>query len=331
MRIAVTGGAGFIGSHLVDKLVECGHQVLVFDNLSDGDLANLACVRDRIAFKRVDVRDRDRCMRELGKWQPEAVAHLAAVASVAMSIEQPGYVHDVNLGGTANILLASQQAGARRLVFASSAAVYGPEPALPSSESHAVDPISPYAAQKASGELLAYATRLTWGLETVSLRFFNVFGPRQRSDSPYSGVISIFLESLLTRGRAAITGDGEQSRDFIYVEDVVRAVMSALLGPDPGPGPFNVGRGEAISVRQLYRMLAARLGANDEPCFVERRSCDVRHSRARIARLVKELGVRPAVTIDEGLSRLVSSRQAAMGVLPRVSPWVCEHDDGVVS
>ena len=306
MRIAVTGGAGFIGSHAVEYLAGAGHAVLVLDDLSSGHQSNLSSVRDRIAFERLDVRDRDGCARALAGWRSEAVLHFAAVASPLRSIQDPAAAHDVNLTGTFNVLEAARVGGVRRFIFPGSAAVYGPSPSLPSDESDPLQPVSPYAAQKAAGELLASVYRSVWGLETVTLRFFNVFGERQPADSAYSGVISIFLRALREDGHAVIAGDGEQSRDFIYVSDVVRVVRRALFGEDPGAGPFNVGRGESLSVRSLYSILAARLGVPDEPHFADRRAGDVRHSRARIDRLRHQLGIEPEVSVTAGIDRLLS-------------------------
>jgi len=313
MRIAVTGGAGFIGSHVVERLVARGHELLVLDDLSTGSLQNLVGGLDQARLERVDVRDRAACAASLAAWRPEALLHLAAVASVPRSVAEPALVHDVNANGTFNVLDAFRVSGGRRFVFASSAAVYGPEPMLPSDEADPVNPASPYAAQKAGAELLLRAYRSVWGLETVALRFFNVFGERQRPDDPYSGVLSLFSAGLRAKGRATITGDGEQSRDFIYVGDVVRAIVVALIEADPGFGPVNVGRGESTTIRQLYRLLAGRLGVADAPEFVETRPGDVHHSRARIDRLHAALGIWPEVTVAEGIARLLAWQSGAPG------------------
>jgi nucleoside-diphosphate-sugar epimerase len=305
MRIVVTGGAGFIGSHLVDALVRSEHQVLVLDDLSTGSRQNLSGAGERARFEQLDIRDRQRCADALAAWQPRAVAHLAAVASPLRSIEQPSYAHDVNLTGTLNILEASRLCGARRFVFPGSAAVYGPEPSLPSDETDAVQPVSPYAVQKVAGELLAAVYRRTWGLEAVSLRFFNVFGERQPVGGAYSGVISAFVSALRRGEVVTISGDGGQTRDFIHVADVVRAVVRALTGDDPGNGPYNIARGEALSVRRLHTLLAERLGAPDVTHFSSDRPGDVRHSRAKIDRMISGLGVRPEITVEAGIDRLL--------------------------
>jgi len=311
MRIAVTGGAGFIGSHVVEQIVARGHEALVIDDFSSGSPDNLASVRGAIEIEQQDVCNGAACARLLSAWRPDAVLHLAAIASVVRSIEEPRLTHEVNLNGAFNLLEAARDAGVRRFVFASSAAVYGLLPALPSAETDPLAPVSPYAAQKAAGEALCRAYRSAWGLETAALRFFNVFGERQRADSPYSGVISLFLEALSTHGQATISGDGEQSRDFIYVGDVARAVVAALTRSDPGFGPFNIARGEQTSIRALYTLVANATGSADAPLFAPARPGDVRHSRAQIAGMRGVLGVEPAVAVVDGIARLAAWRTAA--------------------
>jgi UDP-glucose 4-epimerase len=306
MRVLVTGGAGFLGSHAVQQLVVSGHDVTAFDNLSSGSRDNLQPDDGSVRLVCGDVRDREACMKMLSQTRPEAIAHLAAVASVPRSIVEPELAHEVNVDGTFNVLEAARRFGVRRFVFISSAAVYGSSPRLPSSEDDPVAPASPYAAQKAAGELLAAAYRSTWGMETLSLRLFNVFGERQRGDSSYSGVISIFIDKLRRSESVAITGDGQQSRDFIYVPDVVSAIALSLCGDDPGPGPFNVGRGESITIRQLISMIARHLGRDDDPFFTSDRPGDVKHSRACIRRAAGILKFVPQFSVEEGLVRLIS-------------------------
>jgi UDP-glucose 4-epimerase len=305
VRVAVTGGAGFIGSHTVELLLAQGHDVLVIDNLATGSRANLAAAVEPPEFADLDLRDLRGCRGLLARWQPDAVLHLAAVASVPRSISEPALVHDVNLNGTLSALEAARRCGVRRFVFAGSAAVYGLDPPLPAGELDPVVPGSPYAAQKAAAELLLRGYRATWGIETVVLRLFNVFGERQRPDSGYSGVISIFAEALRRHGYATISGDGEQTRDFIHVRDAARALSAAVTVPDPGPEPINVARGAALSIRELYRLIAGRLELPDEPRFGPERVGDVRHSLARVERMHEALGVIPVVTIEQGLDRLL--------------------------
>ncbi|HZQ35880.1 MAG TPA: NAD-dependent epimerase/dehydratase family protein [Dehalococcoidia bacterium] len=310
MRIVVTGGAGFIGSHCVELLAAGGHDLLVLDDLSSGSLDNLARAGSRVRFTRLDVRDAAALGTSFAAFRPHAVLHLAAIASVVRSVEDPAATFAVNLGGTLHALEAARVAGARRFVFASSAAVYGLEPALPSHESDPLRPVSPYAAHKAAGELLCASYRAAFGLETVPLRFFNVFGARQRPDSPYSGVISLFVEALASGGSATILGDGEQTRDFIAVGDVAAAVAAALCGPDPGGDPINLGRGESLSVRRLYSLIAQALGAADAPAFGPERAGDVRHSRAAIEALRHRLCVTPVVPVHEAIAELARHRRA---------------------
>ncbi len=301
----MTGGRGFIGSHLVDALVLQGHRVLVVDDLSTPAVAAPAEQATTVEFALLDVRERAGIQALLQDWRPDAVAHLAAIASVPRSIDEPALAHDVNLNGAFAALEAARIAGVRRFVFAGSAAVYGDEPPLPCDEAAPLAPVSPYAAQKAAGELLARAYRAAWGLQTVNLRFFNVFGERQQAGSPYSGVISSFVAGMLRRGNATIYGDGGQTRDFIYVGDVALALCAALLGPDPGPEPINVARGESTSIRKLYRTLARLIGVPDEPAFAAARAGDVRHSLATVARLRERLGVEATVSVEDGLRRVV--------------------------
>lgn len=303
MRVAITGGAGFIGGHAARTLSEAGHTVLVLDDLSTGRAENLP---PGVALRRLDVRDTAALAETLTVFHPEAVLHLAAIASVERSIADPLGTFAVNLGGTASTLEAARLSGARRFVFASSAAVYGPRPPLPCVETAPLAPASPYAAHKAAGELLARAYRASWGLETVALRFFNVYGPGQRPNDPYAGVIVRFIAALAGREQATIAGDGSQTRDFVAVEDAARAIVAALAGPDPGAEPINVGSGEALSIRTLHTLLSALLGAPDEPCFVPPRPGDVLHSRADIDRMRTVLGIEPRTTIAAGLERLIA-------------------------
>jgi len=309
MRVAITGGAGFIGGHAARTLSEAGHVVLVLDDLSTGRAENLP---PGVLLRHLDVRDTAALTEALATFLPDAVLHLAAVASVEQSIADPMGTFAVNLGGTASALEAARLSGARRFVFASSAAVYGPHPPLPCVETAPLVPASPYAAHKAAGELLARAYRASWGLETVTLRFFNVYGPGQRPDDPYAGVIARFIAALASGQPATIAGDGSQTRDFVAVEDAARAIVAALVGPDPGVEPINVGSGEALSVRALHTLLARLLEAPDKPRFVPPRPGDVLHSRADIGRMRAVLGVAPGIAIEDGLRRLTAWHQSCL-------------------
>jgi UDP-glucose 4-epimerase len=232
MRILLTGGAGFIGSHTTTALLAAGHESLVLDDLSTGSAANLP---DGVPLQHADVRDHEAVQAAFAAFRPHAVLHLAALVSVPRSIEEPQLAHDINLGGLAVTLEAARRSAAQRFVFASSAAVYGPRPRLPSHEDDLLDPVSPYAAQKAAAELIGRAYRAAYGLETVALRYFNVYGEGQRADDAYAGVIARFRRTLIAGERATISGDGSQSRDFIHVADVARANIAALCGDDPTP------------------------------------------------------------------------------------------------
>ena len=303
MKALVTGGAGFIGSHIAQRMAKEGHQVVILDNLSTGRLENLETFADRVDFVEGDVRDAA-LLRELARGC-ELVFHQAAVVSVPYSVEHPQESHDVNIQGTLNALLAARDAGARRLVFASSAAIYGEEPVLPKAEQMRPTPISPYAVEKITGEHYLGAFHQLYGLQTVALRYFNVFGPRQDPSSPYSGVISIFVDRLLRQEDPMIFGDGEQYRDFVFVQDVVQANLLAAAH-DAAPGKvFNVGRGERTSLNQLVEILSRLTGYQASPTHGEPRAGDIRESLADITRIRQTLGYEPEVEVEEGLAALV--------------------------
>lgn len=297
----VTGGAGFIGSHVVDGLLAAGKRVRVFDDLSTGENANLPA---GVEFVRGCVCD--------GKALTSAAAgcsvvyHLAAMASVAKSLEDPLACHAVCATGTLNALLAAKAGGARRLVYAASSSCYGPA-ADPAGldEDTPLRPLSPYAAAKLAGEHYLEAFAESFGLETVRLRFFNIFGPRQRADSPYSGVIAIFV-GLLTQGKTPVVhGDGLQGRDFVYVANAVQAVLKAGEVPGVSGRVFNVGTGRVITVLDLVHALNGVLGTNVTPAHGPARAGDVRFSLAKIDRIRAELGYAPAVSFEDGLRKTV--------------------------
>ena len=301
MKALITGGAGFIGSHLAQGLLAQGHQVVILDNLSTGRLKNLETFSERVTFVEGDVRDAER-LKELCQGC-QLLFHQAAVVSVPYSVEHPQETHDVNIQGTLNALLAARDAGAQRLVFASSAAIYGEEPLLPKQEGMRPTPISPYAVEKITGEHYLGAFHQLYGLQTVALRYFNVFGPRQDPSSPYSGVISIFVNRLLAGQDPLIFGDGEQYRDFVFVKDVVAANLLAATHPDAPGKAFNVGRGERTSLNQLVKLLSELTGYSATPQYKEPRAGDIRESLADITRIVQTLGYTPKV--KEGLEALV--------------------------
>jgi len=305
MRVLVTGGAGFIGSHLVDALVARGDDVVVLDDLSTGRRENLAAAGPRARLVVGSVTDSEAVRAAVAGCA--LVYHQAAVASVQRTVEAPVDTQRVNLGGTLNVLEAARAEGVRRVVFAGSAAVYGDSDALPLVESAQPRPMSPYALEKLASEQYVAVWASLYGLETVTLRYFNVFGPRQDPSSPYSGVISIFVDRLLIGRAPTIFGDGEQTRDFVFVEDVVHANLLAGLAPGASGQAFNVARGESITLRAVYDALAKATGMRLAPHYAPARPGDIRHSLANIERARSVLGYAPQVAVEEGLERLVAA------------------------
>jgi UDP-glucose 4-epimerase len=317
MRTFVTGGAGFIGSHTVEALLAAGHEVLVWDDLSTGTLANLAAVRDQVQFQQADVRDLLGLQAAARAWRPDAFLHLAALASVPRSVADPTLSHGVNLTGTVNVLETARREGISRVVLACSAAIYGNEPGVPKTEAMPAGPTSPYGLEKWQGEQYAALFSTLYGLTTVSLRYFNVFGPRQDPRSPYSGVISIFLDRLLTSQPVVIEGTGEQTRDFVYVADVADANVRALTLPLDGHHRCNLGRCEETSILELYHLLCEAVGRRAEPTFGPPRAGDIFRSFTDVTCAREVLGFVPRYTLAEGLARLVewyqsSAEQAAL-------------------
>lgn len=301
-RYLVTGGCGFIGSHLVERLVRQNLQVRVLDNLSSGHLRHLAAVREAIDFVEGDVRDRDVLQRALR--DTDIVFHQAALVSVPASVERPEENHATNLTGTLNLLEAARAAGTKRVVFASSAAVYGNDPQLPKTEDLTPRPESPYAIAKLAGEHYLRIFAQLYGLETVSLRYFNVYGPRQDPRSPYSGVISRFIDALARDQAPTVFGDGQQSRDFVYVSDVVQANLRAAALPDARGDVFNIATGRATTLLQLAQALAKITGRLQPPRHEPARAGDIRHSLADITQASTRLGFAPAFPLTEGLTAL---------------------------
>ncbi len=310
-RVLVTGGAGFIGSHLVRALVSAGRPVRVLDDLSTGRRENLEGLEvgpiesgapvEFLAGDVADPGDAAAACRGVA-----AVLHEAAQVSVPRSIEDPERTYAVNVLGTLRLLEGARAAGVERFVLAASSAAYGDAPELPKREDMIPAPLSPYAASKVAGEHLLRVWGEVHGMRTVALRYFNVFGPRQRDDSPYTGVIAIFARALLEGRRPTIFGDGEQTRDFTYVENVVDANLAALEA-DLAPGEvINIGGGERISLLELYRAMASELGVDLAPEHAPARPGDVRHSVAAIERAEALLGWRPRVSWREGLARTLA-------------------------
>jgi UDP-glucose 4-epimerase len=296
----VTGGAGFIGSHLVRGLIEGGDKVRVFDDLSSGRLENIEGLPDSaLEFVRGDVVDPRATNAALAG--AKGVFHCAAQVSVPASVQDPSTSYRINVLGTLNVLEAARHQGVPKVVFSASSAAYGDDPLLPKTEDLAPRPLSPYAAGKLAGEALLAGWGRAFGLETVSLRYFNVYGPRQADNSPYSGVIALFARSVLERRTATIFGDGGQTRDFVAVRDVVRANRLAMERRlEPG-AVINVGTGKRTTVLSLYQQLARLAGHNDPPIFAAARAGDVPHSVASVARAREWLGFQPEVELADGL------------------------------
>lgn len=311
MRVAerdtylVTGGCGFIGSHLVEALAGEGHIVRVLDDLSSGYTRNLAHIRGRVEIVVGDVRDAAQVAAAMEGIS--YVFHEAALVSVFDSVNRPRDNHDINLTGTLNVLEAARAGGVRRIVMASSAAVYGNNPELPKREDMRPEPESPYAIGKIGGEYMFRVFHGLYGLETVALRYFNVYGPRQDPSSMYSGVISKFSSVLAAGGTPRIFGDGGQTRDFVFVKDVVQANLLAMRTPAAAGGVFNIGTGRQTSLLDLLATLQSIAGRSGAPEFAEARAGDIRDSVADISRAREVLGYEPRATLREGLAELWAS------------------------
>jgi UDP-glucose 4-epimerase len=300
----VTGGGGFIGSHIVEALVKRGDQVRVLDNFSSGHLDNLANVHNHIEIIEGDIRDPTtvhEAVRDI-----ELIFHLAALVSVPESMGHPLLAEAINAAGTLNVLIAAEKAGARRVIFSSTCAIYGDDPSLPAREIQCPAPKSPYAIAKLAAEGYCQVFSESLGLETVILRYFNVYGPRQDPSSPYSGVISIFVDRMLKGQPLTIFGSGEQTRDFVYVSDVVQANLLAGDMLEAAGYVFNIGRGQQVSINQLFRQLKALLGSDLEENRVPARSGDIMHSCADPSRAAEVLNWQATVSLEEGLRRLLA-------------------------
>ena len=305
----VTGGAGFIGSHLCEELVRRGHRVRVADNLSTGKIRNLDHIPGVELFEG-DLADFAFAQRSVAG--VDYVLHEAAIPSVPRSVKDPITSNRSNIDATVNVLVAARDAGVKRLVFAGSSSAYGNTPTLPKHEDMPTGPLSPYALQKVVGEqYLQMFTRL-YGLETVTIRYFNVFGPRQDPSSPYSGVISVFATALLENRSPTIYGDGEQTRDFTYVANVVDGVLRACEASGASGEIINVATGGRISLNQLFRAMREITGGTAEPTYVEPRAGDVRDSQADIAKARRILGYEPSVSFEDGLQRTVDWYRASV-------------------
>jgi len=300
MKYIVTGGAGFIGSHIVEELVKKGEDVTVIDNLSFGKRENLEKVNDKINFIEGDIRDKDLLNKEFkGK---DFILHQAALRSVLNSFNNPEEYHDVNVNGTLNVLKAAKECNVKKVVFASSSSVYGDVKEFPQKEAHTTNPISPYAKTKLKAEKLCkeYSEK---GLQTVSLRYFNVFGPKQDPKSEYAAVIPKFITALLNNQQPTIYGDGEQSRDFTFVKNVVNANIKAC-GENTSGEIINIACGEKITVNQLLEKINQLLGKNIQARYKKPRKGDVKHTLADVSKQ-KELLKPELINFDEGLKKTI--------------------------
>lgn len=304
-RYVVTGGAGFIGSALVRGLLaEGAGRVTVVDNFHTGREANLEEVRSSVDVQRIDIRHYEDLAGALRG--AETVFHLAAIPSVPRSISNPVPSHEVNIDGAFNVLRACAEGGVRRVVYAASSSAYGGSEVLPKVETMAPDPKSPYAAQKLAGEYFARVFHLCFGLETVSLRYFNVYGPRQDPSSPYSGVLSVFIKCLAERTSPLIHGDGEQSRDFTFVEDVVDLTLKAARAPGVAGRLYNAGNGQRYTLNHIWGLLQTMEGVKIDATYGPPRPGDVGHSQADTTAAVRDLGLSPCFSLEEGLRRTLA-------------------------
>ncbi|MGE3315954.1 MAG: SDR family oxidoreductase [Planctomycetaceae bacterium] len=299
----VTGGAGFIGSHLATGLVKRGAKVRVFDNLSTGSLNNLAHLKGQYEFVEGTLTDARRVAQAVEG--VEVVFHHAALASVPMSVEKPIESHEACATGTITLLDACRRAGVRRVVYAASSSCYGNDPEMPKTEKSQLQVLSPYAAAKLAGELYCESFAASYKLETVRLRYFNVFGPRQDPASPYSAVIPLFVSALMEGRRPTIFGDGSQSRDFTHVDNIVAANVLASQAPNVSGRVFNVACGTTLSVRELLEMICRMLSVPFDPIFAPPRAGDVLHSWADISAARRDLGYAPVTDLQDGLQQTV--------------------------
>ncbi|WZO97893.1 SDR family oxidoreductase [Isosphaeraceae bacterium EP7] len=312
--VLVTGGAGFIGSHLVTALVEAGRTVRVIDNLSTGHRINLIALRGKYELIEADLANFDACRRAVEG--VSTVFHLAAIPSVPLSMLEPLRSFTSGPLATQNLLEASRLAGVRRVVFSASSSAYGETEELPKHEAMMPRPLSPYAVGKVTGEYLVRVYAQSMGLDGVSLRYFNIFGPRQDPSSPYSGVISLFAKAIMHGVRPTIYGDGQQTRDFTYVANAVKANLLAMEAPGPlGGEVYNVGTGRQISLVDLINAINHLLHTDIQPIFAPPRAGDVRHSLASLDRARAGLGYEPSIDFEAGLKRTVNWFRSAGEVI----------------
>jgi nucleoside-diphosphate-sugar epimerase len=322
MRYVVTGGAGFIGSNTVDELVKRGHGVVVLDDLSAGKEENLAEVRNKITFIKGSITDIETVRKAMH--EADYVLHLAARTSVPRSVKDPIESNRINVDGTLNVLVAARDAKVKRIVFAASSSAYGETPTLPKVETMQPAPISPYGVTKFVGELYLQTFGRCYGLENVSLRYFNVFGPRQDPSSPYSGVLAKFCNAALEQTQPLIFGDGEQTRDFTYVENAVQANLLAFEAPNVSGKVFNVGVSGRVSLNEVVDLLSKISGHRMDAKHDPPREGDIRDSQADITQARNLLGYNPQVDFEEGLRRTFdwykTTQQAKAAQAPAQAP-----------
>ncbi len=298
-RYVVTGGGGFIGSHIVEELVRRNETVTVIDNFSTGKHENVEPFEDDVDVIEADIAEAKNLTQFLKG--ADYVIHQAAIPSVPKSIIDPVKSHNANVNGTLRLLVACREAGVKRVVYASSSSLYGDSPTLPKHEGMMPNPLSPYGAQKLFGEMYCQVFTRAYGLETVALRYFNVFGPRQDATSQYSGVLALFIPAVLQDRRPTIHGDGLQSRDFTFVKNVVEANLLACKAPGVGGEVFNIACGDRITVNSMLQQINKITGKDIAPIYGEPRKGDIKHSHADITRANERLGYQPRVSFEDGL------------------------------
>jgi len=308
----VTGGGGFIGSHIVEELLRRRQTVKLIDNFSTGKRANVNAFKNQAEIIEFDISEAKNLV-ELFKGA-DYVVHQAAIPSVPKSILDPVTSHRSNVNGTLNVLIAARDAGVKRVVYASSSSLYGDSPTLPKHEEMMPKPLSPYGAQKLVGEMYCQVFTRSYGRETVALRYFNVFGPRQDPSSPYSGVLALFIPAVLQDRRPTIHGDGLQSRDFTYVQNVVEANLLACTVPGVGGQVFNIARGDRITVNSILQQINKITGKDVAPIYSEPRAGDIKNSQADITRAREHLGYEAGISFEEGLRRTIEWYRANLTV-----------------
>jgi len=306
----VTGGGGFIGSHIVEELLQRGQTVRLIDDFSTGKRGNVQAFINKAEIIEADIAAAKN-LAELFRGA-DYVVHQAAIPSVPKSILDPVKSHNANVNGTLNVLVASRDAGVKRVVYASSSSLYGDSPTLPKHEGMMPNPLSPYGAQKLFGEMYGQVFTKAYGLETVALRYFNVFGPRQDATSQYSGVLALFIPAVLQGRRPTIYGDGLQSRDFTYVKNVVQANLLACTVPGVGGQVFNIACGDRITLNSMLQQINRAIGKDISPIYAEPRAGDIKHSQADITRAREHLGYEPKVSFEEGLRHTIEWYRSAI-------------------